>query len=434
MSSGSIFSDGGARSGGLLSPSHDRDSQVEDLPASGSYGGQASPWAFPPLTSCTPGGCGLGCLHEPLSGQKGRAINFLAPFSDSGASRGPHPCFTLMGLLLSRVSRMLPGVFPRERMCPTRAQKATRVRGLPPPGPLPPGPNSAFFRCLLGALPLVPWGGCRGTPSFLRLFPGGTDATVIACETVDGRLVAMGSLEDGPWGPFPGGRCVPPGGGGKESFPSTPDSFLSPDAPSKRLRFLGGRFDALPPYWLSLVFQGGLPRAGRESRDAGGFPWRPRTVPLDEGRPGPSRSGEGAGTQCEPGSFSSGPPDPGSPASGGFPRVFADFPRVPLFPQALLGAQPVKEEFFFAGDFRRGNTPPFDLFFAFWVAAEGLSSLPPGITFSLSSAPRVGCLWGFSTACMIGRLPPPDGPPCPLTGPSCPLALRREVFPGASRG
>ncbi|KAG0713775.1 hypothetical protein GWK47_015470 [Chionoecetes opilio] len=83
-------------------PHHDRDSQVEDLPA-----GlwllrlvRASPGPSHPLTSCASGVVGLDVFSELLHGKNGGPLNFWVPFSDRGGPQVPIACFPLTRCLL----------------------------------------------------------------------------------------------------------------------------------------------------------------------------------------------------------------------------------------------------------------------------------------------------------------------------------------------
>ncbi|KAG0725671.1 hypothetical protein GWK47_038150 [Chionoecetes opilio] len=107
--------------------------------------------------------------------------------------------------------------------------KRRRFGDFPPLASCPPGPYSAFSsempsRC---TSPRPAAEDALDSSFFLRPVYLGTDGHLsIACETVDGRLVAIGRLEDGSWGQFRTWRCVAPGWTGDRS-PSSTAGFLS---------------------------------------------------------------------------------------------------------------------------------------------------------------------------------------------------------------
>ncbi|KAG0719589.1 hypothetical protein GWK47_050124 [Chionoecetes opilio] len=247
-------------------PHHDRDSQVEDLPA-GSVAPTAGPHRLLPLSPVPPSEsvvveddylvCSDGEEDAALPVPKRRRFGDFRPL----ASCPPGPSSAFSSEVPSR--------------CTSPSPAAEDALGLPPS-------SSVLFTWE----PMPP---------------------SIACETVDGRLVAIGRLEDGSWGPVPDLEVRRSReDGGQESFLYRRIPFSRLNAPSKQPAvFFGGPLWMLwPPYWLSLVWSGMASRAWREARMPGGFSRGPRPVALDEGRPGTLPKCGERYHQCEPGSFS----------------------------------------------------------------------------------------------------------------------------------
>ncbi|KAG0712161.1 hypothetical protein GWK47_019066 [Chionoecetes opilio] len=273
-------------------------------------------------------------------------------------------------------------------------------------------------------------------PSSSVLFTWAPMPPSIACETVDGRLVAIGRLEDGSWGPVPDlevrrSRVD----GGKESFLYRRIPFSRLNAPSKQPAVSSAAaFDALASLlaepslvrdgfpcvegsqdarWLSLGGQERLPwmKAGLDPAEV----WRAGTTSVNRG---PSQSWA---------------PIPVLPASGGFPRVIADFLRVSRFSAKDLPwrAQPVKEELFRRDFQERQHASLLTSSVAFFgQLAEWLSSLAVDHS-SLSSASRSDVCRALSTACdAFGASLLPTVRPALDRAVTARLALRREAFRG----
>ncbi|KAG0712604.1 hypothetical protein GWK47_018127 [Chionoecetes opilio] len=227
-------------------PHHDRDSQVEDLPA-GSVAptaGQASPGPSPPSPPVPPGlSAWMSSVNSFMARMEGhltsgsqRRRRSPSPASLSPLSPSESVVVEDDYLVCSDGEEDAALPVPKRRRFGTSAPWLPVRRALPPP---------FLLRCLLGALPLVPlrrmpWDSLLLPPSCL---PGHRCHRRLLVRRLTGVL-----LPSVVWrtllGPVSGlGGASLPGGRGTGVLPLPPDSFLSPERSLEAAcGFFGGRF------------------------------------------------------------------------------------------------------------------------------------------------------------------------------------------------